>query len=56
MWKQWQGGASSSTAAPVSGPTAGTGGQGWHPTVLYMLGLVVAEIVIVGILSRHLLK
>lgn len=28
---------------------------GWHPTVLYMLGLIVAEIVIAGLLSRHLL-
>lgn len=57
MWKQWQGAPSTATAAPVSGPTAGTGGtQAWHPTVLYMLGLVAAEIILVGILSRHLLS
>lgn len=37
----------------ASGGPAGPGG--WHPTVLAMLGLVVAEIVAVGFLSRHLL-
>ncbi len=34
----------------------GGGPGGWHPTVLYMLGLVIAEVVIVGWLSAHLLK
>jgi len=37
-----------------SGSVNGPGG--WHPTVLYMTGLVIAEIVVVGFLSRHLLK
>jgi hypothetical protein len=47
---------------PVTSPQAtGTSGTvtapgGWHPTVLYMLGLVLLEIVAVGFLSRHLLR
>lgn len=40
-------------AAPARASTAGPGG--WHPDVLYMLGLVIAEIIIAGFLSRHLL-
>lgn len=57
MWNQYSGGPSASTAAPLSGPTAGAGTtSGWHPTVVYMLGLVVAEIIVVGFLSRHLLS
>lgn len=42
------------TANAASAPKQGPGG--WHPTVLYMLGLIVAEIVVVGFLSRILLK
>jgi hypothetical protein len=34
--------------------TAGPGG--WHPTVLYMLGLIIAEVLVVAWLSAHLLK
>lgn len=45
---------------PVQGPQAGSslsaGPGGWHPTILYMIALVVSEIVIVGILSRNLLR
>lgn len=45
------------TSPQTSGATGGVKAPGgWHPTVLYMLGLVVLEIVAVGILSRHLLK
>ena len=41
----------------VSPSTAGAEGPGgWHPTVLYMLGLVIAEIIIVGFLARTVLK
>lgn len=40
----------------ASGPGAGPGPGGWHPTILYMLALVITEIVLVGILSRHLLS
>ena len=51
-----QGGASASSAAAVSGPSSAAGPGGWHPTILYLLALVAAEIVAVGFLSRHLLK
>lgn len=43
--------------APVSSPSgSSTGPGGWHPTILYLLGLVIAEIVLVALLSRYLLK
>lgn len=47
-------GASANRAAANAG--AATGPGGWHPTVLYLLGLIVAEVLIVAFLSRHLLK
>ena len=55
MSNSGQGGASASSASALSGPSMSAGPGGWHPTVLYMLALVAAEIVIVGVLSRHLL-
>lgn len=42
--------ANASSAGQVSAP------GGWHPTVLYMLGLIIAEIIVVGFLSRTLLR
>ena len=45
---------SPASAGPGAGLGAGPGG--WHPTILYMLALVIGEIVLVGILSRHLLS
>lgn len=57
MFKTWTD--AGSTAGPVSSPQAGSlssGPGGWHPTVLYLLVLVVAEIVVAGFLSRHLLS
>lgn len=42
-------------SANASNPAGGVGSvRGWHPTVLYMLGLIIAEIIVVGLLSRHL--
>lgn len=49
-------GASANRAQAMSGSQAGMLPGGWHPTVAYMLLLIVAEIVAVGFLSRHLLK
>lgn len=54
------GGAASSVgmggSANASNAAAGGPGtiKGWHPTVVYMLGLIVFEIVLVGFLSRNL--
>lgn len=57
MWKASAG--MSGAAAPIASPSGGGIGAsaagGWHPTVLYMLGLVIAEIFVAGFLSRHLL-
>lgn len=47
-------GASANRAGATS--RAGMLPGGWHPTVLYMLALIVAEVLIVGWLSSHLLK
>jgi hypothetical protein len=56
----FRGGASVGSGYPANAaaaaPQAGTGPGGWHPTILYMVGLIIAEIVIVGILSRTLLR
>ena len=42
---------------PIASPGGGSGKAGpggWHPTVLYMIGLVVAEIVAVAFIAKHL--
>ena len=43
---------------PIASPGGGGGGKagpgGWHPTVLYMIGLVAAEIALVAWISKHL--
>jgi hypothetical protein len=36
-----------------TGPTTGES-TGWSPTILYMFGLIIAEMIIFGILSRKL--
>lgn len=46
-------GASANRAAATGG---GTAPGGWHPTILYMLGLVIVEVLVVGWLSRNLLR
>jgi hypothetical protein len=35
-----------------SGTSAGTG-SGWNPTILYMFGLIILEMVIFGFLAKH---
>jgi hypothetical protein len=42
--------------ANAAGAARMTGPGGWHPTVLYMLGLIIIEIIAVGFLSRTLLR
>jgi hypothetical protein len=44
---------------PLASPqSTGPGGApgGWHPTILYLLFLLVAEIFVVGLLSRTVLR
>ena len=48
------GGGATANAAGAAGRVTAPGG--WHPTVLYMLGLVLGEIIAVAFLSRSLLK
>jgi hypothetical protein len=44
-------------ASPAAtGPGSVTGPGGWHPTVLYLFALIVAEIFLVGLLSRTVLR
>lgn len=45
-------GGSGAQSGPAPAMAAGPGG--WHPDSLYMLGLVIAEIVLVGFITRHL--
>lgn len=40
----------------IQAPSAAKTTAAWSPTIVYMLILVVAEIMVVGFLSRHLLK
>lgn len=57
-FKTWTG--SGQAMGPVSSPQStgpgGTGPGGWHPTILYLLLLIVAEVLIVGLLSRTVLR
>lgn len=42
-------------SANSANPAGGMGStRGWHPTVLYMIGLIIVEIIVVGFLSRNL--
>jgi hypothetical protein len=45
-------------SAGTSGLTQGFGGvmngSAWHPTVLYMLGLIVGEMIVFGLVGRIL--
>jgi hypothetical protein len=46
-------GASPIGSAQAAAPNQGVKGPGgWHPTILYLLGLILAEIVVVGWLLR----
>jgi hypothetical protein len=49
---------SATGVGPVTSPsTAGESGPGgWHPTIIYMVALIVVEIVVVALLGRTLLK
>lgn len=47
-------GVSAGGGVPAGGPAATA--TGWHPTVVYLGGLLLAEVVLVGFLSHWLLK
>lgn len=47
-------GAGAGGMAPIASPSGGSAPGGWHPTVLYMVALVAAEIVAVAWISKHL--
>jgi hypothetical protein len=47
-------GAGNGGMAPVTSPSGGKTAGGWHPTVLYMIALVAAEIAAVAWISKHL--
>lgn len=56
-WPSSGGGAPSTGGGPLSGffsstvsPTAGT----WHPTIKWLLGFVLAELIVFHLLARHL--
>lgn len=49
-------GASVSAGGGVPAGASASTAQGWHPTVLYLCGLLVVEFVVVGFLTRYLLK
>jgi hypothetical protein len=56
----FRGGASVGAGYPANAasaaPQASTGLAGWHPTIVYMIVLVIAEIFVVAVLSRILLR
>ena len=60
MFKTWTGSAGGSMpgASPIGSSQAASPNQGvqapggWHPTILYLFALVVAEIVVIGWLLR----
>lgn len=59
MFKTWSGGPAMGPVASNQSPgVVNNGGAagGWHPTVIYMIFLIVLEIFAVGVLSRVVLK
>jgi hypothetical protein len=56
IWQTYSG--NTQTASPIAGPSTGgvSAPGGWHPTVLYLIVLLAAEIFLVGLLSRTVLR
>lgn len=56
MWQTWTG--NSQAASPLASGTSGgvSAPGGWHPTILYLIVLLAAEILVVGFLSRTVLR
>lgn len=55
MWNQFATPNAAAAPGAITSPGAAAPG-GWHPTVLYLIALVAVEFVILGIVSRKLLK
>jgi hypothetical protein len=59
MFKTWMG-ADQSMAPMASSNSPGPGGVsglgGWHPTILYLIFLVIAEMFAVALLTRTVLR
>lgn len=56
-FKTWTG--SGQAMGPVASPQStgpGTTASGWHPTILYLIVLLMLEIFLVGLLSRTVLR
>lgn len=56
MFSTWKGGPEMSAVQSPQGSSGLSGPGGWHPTILYMLGLTALEILLVAWLSRNLLS
>jgi hypothetical protein len=57
MFSTWKG--SGQAMGPLASPQTqgpGAGPGGWHPTILYLLVLVLAEIFVIGLLTRTVLR
>lgn len=48
MFKTYAGIQAGGQPSPVTGPKNAVSSNGWHPSVIYMLVLVIAEIIAVG--------
>ena len=59
MFKTWTGSGQAMgpiASASSAGPGSVSGPGGWHPTILYLIVLLVAEVFVVGLLSRTVLR
>lgn len=46
--------AGSTSYAAGQGAAAGSSGSGWHPSILYMFVLIIAEMFVFAFISKHL--
>ena len=44
----------SSGMGPISSPSLGKSAGAMNPSVMYMIGFIIAEILLVGFISKHL--
>jgi hypothetical protein len=46
--------AGTNTFSQGQGPTGSDNASGWNPTILYLIGLIIGEMIIFGIIARKL--